>query len=58
MIGLRNEDIRRGGKLVADYDYMRKRNICVLISIGLLLFLALFYIIFSNLNKHMGSENN
>eukprot|EP00354_Favella_ehrenbergii_P009636 CAMPEP_0170454408 /NCGR_PEP_ID=MMETSP0123-20130129/2668_1 /TAXON_ID=182087 /ORGANISM="Favella ehrenbergii, Strain Fehren 1" /LENGTH=145 /DNA_ID=CAMNT_0010717107 /DNA_START=99 /DNA_END=533 /DNA_ORIENTATION=- len=43
VVSLRNEDIRRGSKLVADYDYMRKRNLCILFSIGALLFLALFY---------------
>ena len=54
VVGLRSDDIRRGGKLVADYDYMRKRNICIMISIGLLLILAVLYIIFSNVNKHFG----
>ena len=53
VIGLRNEDIRRGGKLVADYDYARKRNICILASVFGLLFLALCFIIFSNMSKYL-----
>ena len=52
VIGLRNEDIRRGGKLVSEYDYARKRNLCILFSIFGLLFLAIVYIIFSNVAKH------
>jgi len=51
-IELRNRDIHGGTKLVTDYENMRRKNLCILFSIGAMLFLALFYIIFSNISKY------
>ena len=52
VIDLRNRDVRQGGKLVSDIDNVRRKNICILVSIGLMLFLAIVYIIYSNINKN------
>ena len=55
-IELRNRDVRQGNKLLDDIENVRRRNICILVSIGCMLFLAVVYIIYSNVNKHFGSE--
>ena len=54
-IDLRNRDVRSGDKLLDDIENVRRRNICILVSIGCMLFLAVVYIIYSNVNKHFGS---
>ena len=54
-IELRNRDVRGGDKLLTEIENVRRRNICILVSIGCMLFLAVIYIIYSNVNKHFGS---
>ena len=56
VVELRNKDIKGGNKLVDDIEHVRRKNLCILFSIGTMLVLALLYIIWSNLNKHLGSE--
>ena len=51
---LRNRDVRHGDKILTDIENVRRKNLCILFSIFTMLFLALFYIIWSNYNKHFG----
>ena len=52
MIDLRNKDLRAGDKLLDEIEHTRRKNLCILFSVSLMLFLAFVYIIWSNLDKH------
>ena len=58
VIDLRNRDVRGGDKLLTDIENVRRKNLCILYSIGTMLCLAIVYIIWSNYNRHFGSASN
>ena len=53
---MRNKDIRGGERLLDDIEGVRRKNLCILFSIIGMLVLAFLYIIWSNLDKRLGSE--
>ena len=56
VIEMRNRDIRSGDKLLDEIENTRRKNICILGCIIGMLVLAILYIIWSNLDKRLGSS--
>ena len=53
VMNLRDQDIRKGARLATEYDNARRKNMCILYSIGMLLSLAFVYVCYSKYNKVM-----